>query len=382
MPNYTILIEKLLEIFITANIYLTAPTQKLLAHIGAVLLQGTDAGISALADTLPNQGASRGTREQQIRRFLDIERVTPHVFLPVLLILIRPLCELLPELVLSIDRTEWKKRGKWVNVLMVSLTFEGRGIPLYWKVGDRRGNSSLADQKEVLAPVIEALQSCPWTASKTIIVTGDREFSSPDLPEWLSTTYSVESVIRIKRSQYLTDGSVNEKLANLLAYFAQGKTQHFPQVGITKISPFLMNVTITWGDEYEEPLIIASTLDHSTESLETFKKRFHIEPMFKDSKSNGFNIEKTRVTDPKRIEALWVPMSIAHALCMVEGCRKEKSGEVKPHKANGKVIRAVGLFLVGLRSFTNHTNHQCRRVCRKFYNRTIKIVNCQIPLKV
>jgi hypothetical protein len=34
--------------------------------------------------------------------------------------------------------------------------------------------------------------------------------------------------------------------------------------------------------------------------------------MFKDQKSNGFDLEGTKVTDPKRIETLLIPMTLAH----------------------------------------------------------------------
>jgi ABC-type dipeptide/oligopeptide/nickel transport system permease component len=30
------------------------------------------------------------------------------------------------------DRTEWKKRGKWINILTVALSYKGRAIPLFW----------------------------------------------------------------------------------------------------------------------------------------------------------------------------------------------------------------------------------------------------------
>jgi hypothetical protein len=237
-----------------------------------------------------------------------------------------------------------------VNILLVSLVFEGRAIPLFWIVFDRAGNSSFQDWKTVLTPVITTLQAQPWLASP-IIVVADREFASPKLAEWLKTDYGVDSTLRLKRSQYLTDGDHSIKLAELLRYFPKGATRFYRHITVTKSNTFVVNVTITWGTQYDEPLMIVTTFENAPSSLNTYQQRFGIEPMFKDHKSNGFNLEQTKVTKPKRIETLLIVMAIAHVFCTNEGHRKEEHGEITPKKVKGEEIRAVGLFLVGLKAF-------------------------------
>ena len=72
--------------------------------------------------------------------------------------------------------------------------------------------------------------------------------------------------------------------------------------------------------------------------------------MHKDWKSNAFDLERTRVTNPKRIETLLIPIAFAYTLCVLEGERKEQDGEVRvPPK--GKP-RMVSLFLSGLRAIS------------------------------
>lgn len=46
--------------------------------------------------------------------------------------------------------------------------------------------------------------------------------------------------------------------------------------------------------------------------------------MHKDCKSNAFDIEKSRLTDPKRIETLLITMAFAYVLCVFEGEREVK----------------------------------------------------------
>jgi hypothetical protein len=58
-------------------------------------------------------------------------------------------------LVLTIDRTDWEKRQKDINILSVAVAYEGRALPLFWIVLDRKGSSSFEHWKQVLTPVIE-----------------------------------------------------------------------------------------------------------------------------------------------------------------------------------------------------------------------------------
>ena len=55
---------------------------------------------------------------------------------------------------LSIDRSQW--RG--INLLMVSLMYSLRGIPLYFCLLGKKGNSNLAKQKNVLERSLRTLK--------------------------------------------------------------------------------------------------------------------------------------------------------------------------------------------------------------------------------
>ena len=109
-----------------------------------------------------------------------------------------------------------------------------------------------------------------------------------------------------------------------------------------------MNVALWWKKEYDEPWGLMTTHQNLTTAIESYGKRFSIEPMHKDWKTNAFDIEGTRVTDAKRIETLLIPIALCYILCMLEGDRKEEQGEVI-HAHRHK--RTTGLFLVGLSAF-------------------------------
>ena len=93
----------------------------------------------SLAEALPYDRTSLLVRMQRIRRFLSNERISPLKTLIPLIHLMRPILSELDEIVLSVDRTEWKRLCKVVNILTVALSYKGRAIPLFWIVLDRKG---------------------------------------------------------------------------------------------------------------------------------------------------------------------------------------------------------------------------------------------------
>ncbi len=306
----------------------------MLARLTTCLLEGTPAHLTALADALPDVETDTNVKAQRVRRFLSTPQISPQRVLPVFIDLLRPLLHHGSEIILSMDRTTWKKRQRHVNILMVSVYFEGRAIPLFWVVWDRGGSSSYAQWTSVLSPVIMEFQKQAWCAQIPLLVVADREFASPRLAQWLTLTYHVDSVLRLKRSVYLRDQEQTVQLATLLQHVPPASTQYYRQITVTKASDFLVNVTIRWSEPYDEPLIVVATSDGAEHAVRTYEKRFGIEPMFKDQKSNGFDIEGTKVTDPKRLETLLIPMALAHIFCTSEGARKERDGEAKKNTGN------------------------------------------------
>ena len=101
-------------------------------------------------------------------------------------------------------------------------------------------------------------------------------------------------------------------------------------------------------------------------TVQIYGKRFGIEPMHKDWKSNAFDIEGTRVTQAKRIETLLIPAALCYLLCVLEGNRKEAAGEtICAHKKK----RTTGLFLVGLSAFTRILRATTLERIQQFFER-------------
>lgn len=69
------------------------------------------------------------------------------------------------KLIIVIDRTQWRE----LNILMVSIVWNQRAIPLNWQILSRKGNSNFAQQQALFNTVLPLLKDYELT------VLGDRE---------------------------------------------------------------------------------------------------------------------------------------------------------------------------------------------------------------
>ena len=328
---------------------LSKPISRLLAWLMIALLEKTRAHLFRLAEKLPDDETTDMARRQRIRRFLSNSRIDVATFTPALLRLLRPLLLGVDEVILSMDRTEWRRRGQVVNVLSVALVLDGITFPLYWIVLSRPGATGLQQWQQVLTPAVDALRSTRWLFGRPLIVAADREFASPKLAEWLWDTYRVNSVLRIKRSEYVHHGHSCQKVADWLGPLRCGQCRFLRDCRVTQSSHFCVNVALLWEKGHEEPWVILSTHRTFPVTIEAYRKRWGIEPMYRHWKSSAFDIEGTRVTDPQRIARLLIPIALCYALCGLEGIREQAAGEVRNAHTDK---RTTSLFLRGLTRFT------------------------------
>jgi hypothetical protein len=320
------------KMFGEIGLVLSKPLAGMLSTLIVCLLRNNKAHLSVLARALPMDESNEMAHMQRVRRFLSNENISPSIVILPLIRLLRPILSTLPEIVLTMDRTDWEKRQKNVNILSVAVAYKGRAVPLFWIVLDRKGASSFKHWKQVLEPVIEGLKQMEWLSNIPIHVVADREFASPKLVKWLKETHNVDSTVRIKRSMYLSeDGKSERKIAVLLKDMKRGTRSVMHNQKVTRDCDFLMNVLLKWDEGFDEPLIVATTLPNPEQVDIIYAKRAWIEPMHKDWKSNAFDLEKTRVTDPKRIETLLIPVAFAYLLSVLEGEKKKKMGIYASH---------------------------------------------------
>jgi hypothetical protein len=217
-----------------------------------------------------------------------------------------------------IDRSEWKGR----NLFMASIMVKKRAIPVYWVMLPKKGSSSLAEQKQFLKPVLRLLKPMP------IVVLGDREFQSVQLGKWLSER-GIAFIFRQKKSTYVQLSESEQYQPFKQIPIRLGQRQFFSGIYQTqahKLVPF--NLAIRWkrpskGKRTDEPWYLLTNLTSLKETLQLYSARFGIEAMFKDCKTGGYNLEQTKVSEP-RFLAIVLLIAMSYYLNTLRGQQLNK----------------------------------------------------------
>jgi len=158
--------------------------------------------IERLAATLPIPILFE-SRRRLIQRFLIVKKFSiPLLWFPLIESIITNQIKADSRLIIAIDRTQWKTN----NILMVSVIWNKRAMPIYWQLLSKQGSSNLAEQIAVLRPVIKLFKKYE------LIVIGDREFRSVELADWLKHK-KVYFVFRQKQQTYIKQGKTIKKQA-------------------------------------------------------------------------------------------------------------------------------------------------------------------------
>ncbi len=184
---------------------------------------------------------------------------------------------------LVIARTNWERN----NLIMISIIYDQRAIPVYFELLPKLGSSNLTEQKSVFSQLL------PLFNKFKIVVLGDREFCSVQLANWLREQ-EVEFCLRLKKNENieLEDG-IWRSLDNL--GLKPGISLFYQNAKVTKTKQIKgFNLACKWKKNLQnsatkEGWFILTNLCDLNSAIAAYKKRFDIEEMFRDFKSGGYN---------------------------------------------------------------------------------------------
>lgn len=318
METTLMLIANLLVMFHQINLVLDRRNLWTFAAMVALLLTGKRAHLYELGRALPCAG-KEASRVHKLRRWLSNPHITPESFLPIFLRVLAPLLAQSPWLTLIIDRTDWQRRGEHLNLFLCSVVYHSRAFPLYWFCLPKRGCSSLADQQALLTPVLTALAAHPLLASLPTRMLADREFCAPQFAKWL-TARDIRFCLRVKKSYRISRADIPAtRLSVILSHCDQNTYYFFEQVTFTTSSRLQAHLFLYWRNDCAEPLALMTDLQESAGLLLIYHDRIFIETLNRDLKSGGYDMERGKVTDRKRLTTLLLPMAMAYLLTVIQG---------------------------------------------------------------
>ena len=279
---------------------------------------------------------------ERFRRFLQNKNILVKIeFNPFLGLVLSGLSQ--TRLVLAIDST---KVGGGCICLMVSVVYKSRALPVCWLVFKGRKGHSAA---EIQLALMKTLQSL-LPSDQEIIILGDGEFDGSELVTWFEQQatwfYVCRTTHRILvwyQNQWLalTDLDVVEGEETFLSNIV------FTQTG--QVGP--LNILVIWNKKEMEHWFFVTNFSDPKEAKMWYRKRFSIETLFSDVKGRGFNLDKTRIWKPQRVNRLIFAVTIAYIFTIFLDI------ELIVHGPFEKLFRTDrfyhSLFQLGLR----HLNH-------------------------
>lgn len=275
-----------------------------LALVVAGIVQSVSAQLGKIARAM-SLDTTQYSKEQRLRRFLDNERITQiDHYQP---LLCRALSGLKGQRVqLLIDRVVLQERQ---NILVVSIGFRRRSIPLAWTALAHQGKSSLADQQALLE---QALAILPPRVRVT--VHGDSEFRACELFSWLRER-ECHAMLGVYGNTFvrLSPDGPRQTLQDWLP--GRQSMAYLEQVYLTEEVHGPVNVIAWWVREADGSWMVRAVMTDLPATWQTYvwgSHRMWIETVFRDWQSGGFHLERCGISSRDRIARLLLALAIAY----------------------------------------------------------------------
>ena len=225
------------------------------------------------------------------------------------------------------------------SILTLGAAYHHRALPLTWQVLPF-GSSSQATQLDLLQRVQPLL---PNPARVRTTLYGDCEFRAVALQ-----TYCRDQGwhwhLGLKADTYVWWGTKDPQPLQALP-LAHGQRRYYPDVFITQEHGFgPVDLITDWpAAPAAEPHYFALDQRADRHAWRRGRKRFWIEPFFRDWKSYGFDLEATHLTQHPRLERLVLGMATATLWLLAIGrwvVRTGRRGLLTPcHKRDDSLFR-------------------------------------------
>lgn len=307
---------------------------RFLAMLIIALLKLADSSLAQWCLAI-NQPTQRGSRFKRLQRFLGQFNFSARIYAQVIWLRYGQG----KEVVLTLDRTEYKQRGQWIQVLMVGIAHQGVSIPLLWHTARRHGNSATIARKLVLNRLQKWIQP---TQKQNVYITADREFIGPEFRQ-----ANLIPLIRIRANALVSHQGKQQRVATLFDSPHWRVLRQSRQLYKTQL--YLSGMRLSDGDYlivYSDRYVFQSQRLYG---LRCGSPPGQIETLFGAFKSRGFDLEKCRVNHHHRIRRLMFVLSMALVWAVETGQWLLKEGQKRATRWVDDQLRYLySLFRWGL----------------------------------
>jgi hypothetical protein len=256
--------------------------------------------LATLALGLPLPG-QRENLIQRLRRFLKDNRLSPQAcYRPVIGHLLGHWSG--REVSLVMDRTDIENR--W-SILSLGAAYRKRLLPLVWQVLPFGGTSA-----EVQINLLRQVRTLlPPPDQVRVHFYGDCEFRAVPLQQTCQR-YGWHWQVGLKSDLYFQQGDDQWRPLRSLD-LQPGQRRYLNQIYLTQKHNFgPLNLIADWSINQAYPGYWALDLPATAQAWRRGRKRFWTEPTFRDWKSYGFDLERTKIDDPDRLNSLLLAIAL------------------------------------------------------------------------
>ena len=266
--------------------------------------QAVSAQQRAIASAMP-VNTKQQSKVQRLRRLLDNAKLTAKdVYQPIARAALgglrRQRVHLLLDRVVLTDTQ---------NVLVVSLGFRRRSIPLVWRVLRHSGSSTLRDQQQLLRAAAKLLPP-----SVRITVHADSEFRSQQLFDWLRRR-RWNAILGIRGNVQVTTAPAvpGQPLSAWLPH--RESVAYLNEVWLTEERCGPRNILAWWDKNDRGELICYAVMTNLRATWQTYRlgrRRMWIETLFRDWQSGGFELGTSGISDRDRFARLLILVCLVY----------------------------------------------------------------------
>ncbi len=225
-------------------------------------------------------------------------------------------------------------------IVWVGVVYRGRTIPIAWRVVVQ--SSSTVRLWTIQRVLRQAARVMPDGVA--IVLLADRGFADGKLMKYLKENLGWHFRIRIKRSfQFQMEG---QWLKVSSVSLQPGPAYFTPMVSVGKTKPY-PNVYLAFAHDKQsgEVWVIVSDEPTNLQTFAQYRLRFQVEESFWDLKSNGFNLEASRLRDKFALSQLCGVIALTMLFLMLQGVQVVASGtrrQVDAHWQRGMSYLKLG----------------------------------------
>ncbi|MBE9171447.1 IS4 family transposase [Pleurocapsales cyanobacterium LEGE 06147] len=260
------------------------------------------------------------SRRKKIQRFLILPRLSlPLLWFPLIKKIIDSQFKKGDSLMITVDRTQWKTN----NILMVSVIWKKRALPIYWLLLSKKGSSNFYEQVAVIRSVLRLLKEYK------LVVIGDREERSTAFALWL-TKKKIDFILRLNKNTLIKPRYQKYQSLNSLKSQPGARVLYSKVLVTEENKKDRFNLGVYWRRKYNnkqlpDPWYLLTNLENKQKVIKIFASRSGREAMFRDCKSGGDNLEGSQA-NTQRLTNLILLIAFAYTASCLAGLKIRNTG--------------------------------------------------------